>query len=133
VEPRLLKLALFNVFQNALDAFKRREGSETAVLDVTLQFDAGTETYQILIEDNGPGLRDSSGRLLSAGEAQRVLEYGFTTKGETGEGLGLSWVRTIMAEFHDGGVRAENRTDGPGARLFLWLKSMERSEAKVQQ
>jgi signal transduction histidine kinase len=86
--------------------------------------------YQIQIEDNGPGIRDSEGRLLSPAEIQSIFEYGYSTKSESSEGLGLSWVRTIMRDFHDGKVSAENLPQG-GARFSLILHSMERSEAKV--
>jgi len=132
VEPRLLKLALFNVLQNALDAIKRMPDPQpgTGIITVSVIHNAADDHFEIRVEDNGPGIRDESGRLLSPAESQVIFDYGFSTKGETGEGLGLNWVRTIMADFHDGGVRAENRPRG-GAAMILWLRSMERKEARV--
>jgi len=132
IEPRLLKLALFNVLQNALDAIKRMPDPQpgTGIITVSVIHNAADDNFEIHIEDNGPGIRDESGRLLSPAEAQVIFDYGFSTKGEAGEGLGLNWVRTIMADFHDGGVRAVNRPEG-GAVMILWLRSMERKEARV--
>jgi signal transduction histidine kinase len=132
VEPRLLKLALFNVLQNALDAMKRMTDARahTGLVKVSVLHVAEDNHFEIRVSDNGPGIRDESGRLLSPAEAQAIFEYGYSTKGESGEGLGLNWVRTIMTDFHDGGVRAEN-VPGGGARVVLWLNSMERKEARV--
>jgi signal transduction histidine kinase len=131
VEPRLLKLALFNVLTNALDALRRNppDDREPMVL-VRTGYDEATRLYRVVIEDNGPGIRDETGRPLGPAELQAIFEYGYSTKSESNEGLGLSWVRTIMTDFHDGAVLAENVDQG-GARFTLQLHSMERSEAKV--
>ncbi|MGI8905811.1 MAG: ATP-binding protein [Candidatus Sumerlaeaceae bacterium] len=132
IEPRLLKLALFNVLTNALDALRRASAVENpqAVVIVRTRFDSAAQLYRIDVEDNGPGIRDSENRLLAPAELQAIFEYGYSTKSESSEGLGLSWVHTIMTDFHDGGVVAENLPEG-GARFTLLLRSMERSEAKV--
>lgn len=132
IEPRLLKLALFNVLQNALDAIKKSDpDSESGLVEVSLKMGAGGR-YEITIADNGPGIRDESDRPLSADEVAAIFDYGYTTKGAGGEGLGLNWVQTIMTEFHDGGVRAQNNPTS-GASITLWLRSMERKEARVGQ
>lgn len=131
VEPRLLKLALFNVLQNALDAVKRRDpNGEPGHLVVSLQWLAAEQQFEISVCDNGPGIRDEHNRMLSPAEIMAIFDYGYSTKGESGEGLGLNWVQTIMTDFHDGGVRASNRPDG-GACISLWFSSMERKEARV--
>jgi len=132
VEPRLLKLALFNVLQNALDALKRSpESAEPGSIKVTLEYDADAERYEISVSDSGPGIRDAAGDLLSAQQIMTIFDYGYSTKGLAGEGLGLNWVQTIMTDFHDGGVRAANNANGAGATVTLWLQSMERKEARV--
>lgn len=132
VEPRLLKLAVFNVLQNALDAFKRQSDEAAAPrIIVGVDYNTATGIYRIFVEDNGPGLRKASGELMSPAEAQAIFDYGFSTRGGEGEGLGLSWVRTIMEDFHDGAVSGENTESG--ARISLTLKSMERVEARVQE
>ncbi len=130
VEPRLLKLALFNVLQNAVDSVKRNDTPEVGTLEVRLTYEAETELFCITVVDNGPGIRDGEGRLLSQDEVAVIFDYGYTTKGVGGEGLGMNWVQTIMTEFHDGGVRAENNAD-KGASVALCLRSMEHKEARV--
>ncbi len=132
VEPRLLKLALFNVLQNALDAIKRMPETEagSGIITVSAAQMADDSQYQIAVRDNGPGIRDAHGHLLSPKETQGIFEYGYSTKGESGEGLGLNWVQTIMTDFHDGGARAENMPAG-GTQIILWLRSMDRKEARV--
>jgi signal transduction histidine kinase len=134
VEPRLLKLALFNVLTNALDALKRRppgDGAPPRVVVRTLAADdpAGA-ALRIEIEDNGPGIRDREGRLLARGEIDAIFEHGYSTKAEVSEGLGLNWVRTIIQDFHGGQVRAEN-VPGGGARFSMIIKSMETAEARM--
>lgn len=131
LEPRLIKLALFNVLTNSLDALRRVTTEELPlVIHVRTKYEEEKKLYRIEIDDNGPGIRDQNGNLLAPAELQAIFEYGYSTKSESSEGLGLSWVRTIMSEFHDGSVTAENRPEG-GARFSLLLRSMERSEAKV--
>lgn len=132
VEPRLLKLALFNVLQNSLDALKRAADVEPGQGRITVRarYTPQNGHYEIAIGDNGPGICDEEGVKLRPEQVQAIFDYGYSTKGESGEGLGLNWVQTIMTDFHDGGVRGENLPDG-GAQIILWLKSMERKEARV--
>lgn len=162
LDPRLLKLALFNLFSNALQAIRRgadlpeREGmrgeisvstrrllgSDGAGVEVGVGAGAGVEVgvgglvgvavgagaapvgsfgvgvggssgVEIVIRDNGPGIRDESGELASPEAIGRIFALGYTAgrKGE-GEGLGLNWVRTIVEEIHGGTIRAENHPEG---------------------
>jgi len=132
LEPRLLKLALFNVLTNALDAFKRvAEPTAAARLLVTTRHEADSDTFLICIDDNGPGIRDADGRPLARAEIDTVFQHGYSTKGEHSEGLGLNWVRTIIEDFHAGHVSAENLPEG-GARFTLAIRSMEAREARIQ-
>lgn len=134
VEPRLLKLALFNVLTNALDALKRRPPEGGIAPRVTVRTRPAGNTpgdgLRIEIEDNGPGIRDREGRLLTRGEMDAIFEHGYSTKAEVSEGLGLNWVRTIIVDFHGGQVRAENPPSG-GARFTLIIRSMETAEARL--
>jgi signal transduction histidine kinase len=132
LEPRLVKLALFNVLTNALDAIRRAQKQDGAPPSITVRtaFDPADSVYRIEIDDNGPGIRDTSGRLLAKVEIETIFQHGYSTKPERSEGLGLNWVRTIVEDFHDGTARAENLPGG-GARFTLCLKSMETAEAKI--
>ncbi len=132
LEPRLLKLALFNVLQNALDAIKRdtRASAEGARITVSTSHDPAAATFTITISDNGPGIRDRAGRLLGPGETGAIFQYGYSTKAEASEGLGLNWVRTIVEDFHHGRTAAENNPGG-GARFLLTIRSMEQNEARI--
>lgn len=139
LEPRLLKLALFNVITNALDAHKRAAGlAETdapagnARVTVGTSYDAETGLYRIDIDDNGPGLRGADGHPLLGAEAAVIFRHGYSTKEtEVSEGLGLAWVKSIVEEFHDGAATADNLPGG-GARVSLALRSMEKAEARVK-
>jgi C4-dicarboxylate-specific signal transduction histidine kinase len=121
VEPRLLKLALFNLFGNAQDAIRRlpSELQNAARIEVQILMGHDKKDVRIRVADSGPGIRTPDGRLANEEEIVRIFELGYTTKpGGQGEGLGLSWVRTILTEFHPGELTASNRTEG-GA-VFEW-------------
>jgi len=131
LEPRLLKLALFNVLTNALDAFKRMNDADAKpCLTVSTRLDVAAQAYLIQITDNGPGIRDAAGELLDRARIDSIFQYGISTKADQGEGLGLNWVRTIVQDFHAGRVSAENLAGG-GARITLLIRSMEASEARI--
>lgn len=132
LEPRLLKLALFNLLTNALDAMKRDPRADGAPPRITVatRHDPGTAGFVVTVEDNGPGIRDAEGRMMQPAEIEAIFQFGYSTKAERSEGLGLNWVRTIIEDFHAGRVAAEN-LHGGGARFTLVIHSMEASEAKI--
>ena len=102
-EPVLLRRALLNLVQNAIQAspeggplrlgFERREGSVCW-----------------LVEDGGPGVPDD--------KREEVFKPFFTTR-QKGTGLGLAFVRKI-AEAHGGVVRVDRSSLG-GACFELKL------------
>ncbi len=124
VEPRLLKLALFNLLTNATDSFKRRivqEGDFTPVLGIATHTDSAAQSLLISVRDNGLGIRNQRGEPASPEEIRAIFRGGYTTKREgMAEGLGLSWVRQIVCEFHQGQIHARNLPDG-GAEVSLVL------------
>ncbi|MGB9691149.1 MAG: sensor histidine kinase [Candidatus Sumerlaeaceae bacterium] len=132
VERRLLMLALFNVLTNAIDAFRsqRRKSERPPWVVVRTRYEAERETFRIEVEDNGPGIRDASGRLLERGEIEQIFHHGYSTKSDFSEGFGLFWVRTIVESFHGGRVTAENVATG-GARFIIEIRSMEEREAQI--
>lgn len=120
-EPRLLQLALFNILSNAYDAVKACQSN-----DYTPCIEAGIEQLKdngvmIYIQDNGEGIRDNLGNMMTDKQMSAIFEYGYTTKKRgTGEGLGLSWVKTIIEEFHGGKVSVINMPKS-GARFEIYL------------
>ena len=130
VEPRLLKLVLFNLLTNAVSAIKqnadpeRREGQIT----VSTRMDPESDRTCISVRDNGTGILNGEGETATQAEIDRIFRYGVSTKKEDGgEGLGLSWVWTIVEEFHNGRVEACNHADG-GAEFLVFIGTDFRHE-----
>jgi signal transduction histidine kinase len=93
---------VLNLILNACEA--QPDGGE---VDVRVSASAGRAA--LAVEDRGPG--------LAPGDAERVFEPFFSTKGSTG--LGLFLCHTIAAD-HGGSLSAGNR-EGGGARFVLEL------------
>lgn len=123
VEDRLLKLAVFNLLSNALEAIQN--SAHKGEIQIRSYFNSQNEDIYISIKDNGPGIRNAEGELMSAGEMDKLFLPGYTTKKEEeGEGLGLNWVWTIVTEFHRGRISAGNHPEG-GAEFTISLNRAE--------
>lgn len=123
-EPRLIKLALFNLLSNAQDAIRRLPPAEQAAGRILVQtfVDHAKNRIVARVSDTGAGIRTPDGQLAGKDEIRRVFELGYTTKtGGCGEGLGLNWVKTILTEFHSGELLAYNRPEG-GATFEFSLR-----------
>jgi len=130
IEPRLIKLAVFNVLTNAVDAIKQNPDPARGegVITVSTRTDTDGDGVCIAIRDNGPGIRNDEGNTATQAEIDRVFRYGVSSKTEEGgEGLGLNWVWTIVEEFHSGRAEARNCPDG-GAEFCLWIPSERRGD-----
>lgn len=129
VEPRLLKLAIFNLISNANEALKRRatrDGDFGATLWISTEFDGNVNTITVAVRDNGYGIRNSSGELATPDEVHNIFQAGFTTKRSgMAEGLGLNWVRQIVCEFHHGQLQARNHPER-GAEVSIILPRYEK-------
>lgn len=129
-DPRLLRLAVFNLVSNALDSVRRASSdpsaTPTVAPEIVLQTRLGRrpQTQEIVVADTGTGIRHRDGRLMDPGEIDVVFRLGYTTKAEGGEGLGLDWVRQIVGEFHGGRVEASNRSPR-GAEFRIVLPTPE--------
>lgn len=119
-EPRLLRMAVFNLMANAAQAIRRSDPRMQG--RIVLSVDRGAETNATLsICDNGPGIRDRDGQLLKERELRRIFQSGFSTKeNSSGGGLGLAWVKSIVEDFHNGHIEAVNRPEG-GAQFTIVL------------
>jgi len=124
IEPRLIRLALFNLLANAADSIKREVSAERTAgcIWITTSHVEPEGRVELSVEDDGGGIRDSAGRHLDPHEIDAIFQLGYSTKEEgSGEGLGLNWVQQIVREFHGGTITARNRPDG-GARFTISLR-----------
>jgi signal transduction histidine kinase len=118
-EPRLLRMALFNLFANAAQAIRRHDPHQLG--DITISFNKqSSETICFSVCDNGPGIRNTNGELMDDSEINEVFQSGYSTKGDgSGGGLGLAWVKSIVEDFHHGSIAVSNRTEGGAQFDFL--------------
>ncbi|MCC5877738.1 MAG: HAMP domain-containing histidine kinase [Candidatus Sumerlaeia bacterium] len=115
VEPRLLRLALFNLLTNSTDAIKKVDGNgnQKGRISISSVINHKRGYVEIRVEDNGPGIRDGKGNLLATDKIPEIFRLGYTTKdNQEGEGLGLNWVQNIVREFHHGDIIAANIEKG---------------------
>jgi two-component system nitrogen regulation sensor histidine kinase NtrY len=102
-DPDQLEQLLINIVRNGVDAALANGGS------VSVGWAAADGVLDVQIEDEGPGLPDTSNLFVPF----------FTTK-PAGSGIGLALSRQI-AEAHGGTLTLENRTPAPGCRATLKL------------
>jgi len=102
-DPDQLEQLLINLLRNAVDAALETGGG------VKLAWTIQGDQLQIRIEDDGPGLPDSSNLFVPF----------FTTK-PGGSGIGLVLCRQI-AEAHGGSLTIQNKSTGHGCLVNLTL------------
>lgn len=134
VDPRLIKLALFNLLTNALEAIRKTDPEHNAYGRIIARTQrSGAGGLQIMIEDSGTGILNKKGTRASRHEIDKIFELGYTTEklgGAQGEGLGLNWVRTIVQDLHQGQIHAEN-VDGSGACFVMTFKPLEQQNEAI--
>jgi nitrogen fixation/metabolism regulation signal transduction histidine kinase len=111
VDPSLLKSAVWNLVQNAVQSMEATGGTMRVSLALENGSAAGNQLV-FQVEDSGPG--------LDPADLPRLFEPYFSRK-EGGVGLGLAMVKRIV-EDHGGRVAAENREEpGTGSRFRIIL------------
>lgn len=123
--PAELRQVITNILVNAIEASGPR-----GRVRIRLESAAAEEFHgagaMIEVADSGPGIQD--------GDASRLFQPFFTTKGEQGTGLGL-WVSMGIIQKHGGMIRLTNCTDrdypGACARIFLPAKTLAREAPRM--
>lgn len=104
----LLGWAFENIIRNSIDSLARAEGA--AWIRVTT--DRVDGQVRILFADNGKG--------ISASDLPKVFLPGFSTK-KRGWGLGLTFVKRIVEDYHGGAITARSGGVGQGTTIEIRL------------
>jgi hypothetical protein len=107
----LVKSAVFNLVQNAIQSMEHSGGTLRVRLGLLDGSPDGSKRLELTVEDEGSG--------IAPDDLPKLFEPYFS-KREGGVGLGLAMVRRIV-EDHGGRVFAENRPDAGGARFRMNL------------
>ncbi len=92
-----------NLVVNAVEAMGQ-QGSLHVRIAPGRDWRANREGIRVTVADNGSG--------IPSADLSRIFEPFYTTKKETGTGLGL-WVSTGIVRKHGGSIRVRSRTEGP--------------------
>ena len=105
-DAALMRQAIMNIIANACQAMSTQEA------DRDLFIATWVEDHKVClsIEDTGPGISEEL--------RESVFETFFSTKGQSGTGLGLGVVRNVMRRFN-GTVNLEDGRRGTGARFVI--------------
>jgi PAS domain S-box-containing protein len=108
-----IRQVLANFIGNAVDAMQRDGGRLTLRTSRGLDPSNGAEGIYVTVADTGCG--------MDAATRQRIFEPFFSTKGDTGTGLGL-WVSQTIVDKHGGRIASRSRlrqhADEPGGTVF---------------
>jgi signal transduction histidine kinase len=100
---------LLNLVRNAVEASSRSGGK------VTVSLEGRSDDVRVVVEDRGTG--------ISPDLMPRLFQFGASTKGEHGNGMGL-WLAKQLVSRHGGTIEAES-TPGEGSRFtVLWPRKI---------
>ncbi len=108
LNPSLYNWTIENLVKNAIDAMK---GKGKVRVDINLQ-----QNYvNILVSDTGSGIPKS--------DFTKIFEPGYTTK-KRGWGLGLSLVKRIIEDYHNGKIKVLSSSKEEGTIMQISLKTI---------
>jgi two-component sensor histidine kinase len=102
----LFTWAVENLIKNAIDAIDSSDGL------ISIRTTVSGKKIEVIISDNGRGIQTA--------HQKKIFSPGFTTK-TLGWGLGLSLVRRIIEDYHQGRVRLVNSRVGQGSVFMIVL------------
>ncbi len=111
LDPGQIQQVLLNLIINATEAMDR-----TGRIVIFSELCKDGQSVAVTVADQGPGIPDSI--------REQIFEPFFSTKGEKGNGLGLSVVKTIIDQ-HDGQIRVDSKP-GQGASFIIELPAAQR-------
>jgi signal transduction histidine kinase len=115
--PGELRQMFANLVGNAIEAVAPRKGKITLRAYASLDWKSHRSGIRVVVADNGPG--------IPADVRPRILEPFFTTKGESGTGLGL-WIASDILRKYDGVMKlrtsTQPRCSGTCFSIFLPLQ-----------
>jgi signal transduction histidine kinase len=112
IDRVLMRRVLSNLATNAIQA----AGKGKAKLWLTVSFIEATDSIELRLEDNGPGVPQQN--------AEKIFEPYFTTKSD-GTGLGLAIVKKIVLQ-HGGTITLRKPNLGTGAAFVILLPAPSR-------
>ena len=111
IDRELFSWAIENLMKNAIDAIEHPKG---VIQVVTRRWDESS--VEVLVGDNGKGIDPRHHNL--------VFEPGYSTK-KRGWGLGLTVVKRIIEDYHDGRVGIRDSAQGIGTTFQILLPMAE--------
>lgn len=106
INKQLYSWTIENLIKNAIDAMKGKGR-------LTIAIESDKKFARINVIDTGKGIHKN--------DFQQVFEPGYTTK-KRGWGLGLSLVKRIIEDYHNGRVKVFTSTIGKGTKMQIVLK-----------
>ena len=108
LNTELMGWAFENLFKNAIDAI----GLQAGVIDIHVLPLPDRAAVQITFQDNGCGIAPE--------HLSRIFQPGYSTK-KRGWGLGLSFVKRIIEEYHKGRINVVQTRPGEGTTFEIIL------------
>ena len=118
VYPLDIEAILFNLITNAYQASLQIASERNIYVRLWREDRKGIDGYCLQVEDNGPGIAPEFIDMIW--KPLFSTKIGSKKKDESGTGLGLTIVQSIVIELN-GSITAENSQSSNGAKFTVWL------------